>query len=78
MMHRDNPDVPVGEFVDVLDEHDRAGRIKVFGGSNWTPARFDEANAYAAANGKHGLLGAQQPLRPRRGLRRAVGRAAST
>ncbi|WP_069712097.1 aldo/keto reductase [Curtobacterium sp. ER1/6] len=55
MMHRDNPDVPVGEFVDVLDEHRRAGRIRVFGGSNWTPARFDEANAYAAANGKHGF-----------------------
>jgi predicted dehydrogenase len=30
-MHRDNPDVPVGEFVDVLNEHKRAGRIKVFG-----------------------------------------------
>jgi predicted dehydrogenase/aryl-alcohol dehydrogenase-like predicted oxidoreductase len=55
MMHRDNLDVPVGEFVDVLDEHRRAGRIRVFGGSNWTPARFDEANAWAAANGKHGF-----------------------
>ncbi len=52
LMHRDNPDVPVGEFVDVLDEHCRAGRIKVYGGSNWSPARFDEANAYAAANGR--------------------------
>ncbi|MBT2503415.1 aldo/keto reductase [Curtobacterium sp. ISL-83] len=55
MMHRDNPDIPVGEFVDVLDEHRRAGRIRVFGGSNWTPARFDEANAWAAANGKYGF-----------------------
>ncbi|MDP4334785.1 aldo/keto reductase [Curtobacterium sp. A7_M15] len=53
MMHRDNEDIPVGEFVDVLDEHRRAGRIRVYGGSNWTPARFDEANAYARANGKH-------------------------
>ncbi|WP_022903995.1 aldo/keto reductase [Curtobacterium sp. B8] len=55
MMHRDNEDVPVGEFVDVLDEHRRAGRIRVFGGSNWSLERFDEANAYAAANGKHGF-----------------------
>jgi aryl-alcohol dehydrogenase-like predicted oxidoreductase/predicted dehydrogenase len=55
MMHRDNPAIPVGEFVDVLDEHRRAGRIRVFGGSNWTSARFDEANAWAAANGKHGF-----------------------
>lgn len=52
MMHRDDPDVPVGEFVDVLDEHFRAGRIHVYGGSNWTPARVDAANAYAAANGR--------------------------
>jgi len=55
MMHRDNTDVPVGEFVDVLDEHRRAGRIRVFGGSNWSPERFDEANAWAAANGRHGF-----------------------
>ncbi|HWV49167.1 MAG TPA: aldo/keto reductase [Microbacterium sp.] len=55
MLHRDNPDVPVGEFVDVLDEHARAGRIRVFGGSNWTPERIDEANAYASANGRQGF-----------------------
>ncbi|PJJ73740.1 aryl-alcohol dehydrogenase-like predicted oxidoreductase [Diaminobutyricimonas aerilata] len=52
LMHRDNPEVPVGEFVDVLDEHARAGRITVFGVSNWTPERFDAANEYAAANGR--------------------------
>ncbi|MBA8794360.1 putative dehydrogenase/aryl-alcohol dehydrogenase-like putative oxidoreductase [Friedmanniella endophytica] len=55
LMHRDNPEVPVGEFVDVLDEHARAGRIRVFGGSNWSLERFDEANAYAAQNGKQGF-----------------------
>ncbi|GAT72074.1 oxidoreductase [Microbacterium sp. HM58-2] len=55
MLHRDNPEVPVGEFVDVLDEHARAGRIRVFGGSNWTPERIDEANAYAEANGRRGF-----------------------
>ena len=55
LMHRDNPDVPVGEFVDVLDEHARAGRITAFGGSNWTLERFDEANAWAAANGRRPL-----------------------
>ncbi|GAA1487281.1 aldo/keto reductase [Brachybacterium sacelli] len=55
MMHRDNPDVPVGEFVDVMDEHLRAGRISAYGGSNWTPARVDEANEYARANGRTGF-----------------------
>jgi predicted dehydrogenase/aryl-alcohol dehydrogenase-like predicted oxidoreductase len=52
LMHRDNEDIPVGEFVDVLDEHFKAGRIKAYGGSNWSTTRFDEANAYAEANGK--------------------------
>ena len=28
IMHRDNPEVPVGEFVDVLNEHVKAGRIR--------------------------------------------------
>lgn len=52
LMHRDNEQIPVGEFVDVLDEHRRAGRIRIYGGSNWSPARFDAANAYARANGR--------------------------
>src|SRR5690606_26503523 len=34
LMHRDNPEVPVGEFVDVLDGHAKAGRIGAYGGSN--------------------------------------------
>lgn len=55
LMHRDNPEVPVGEFVDVLDEHRRAGRIHVYGVSNWSLERFDEANAYARANGREEL-----------------------
>ncbi|GAA4776100.1 aldo/keto reductase [Microbacterium gilvum] len=55
MLHRDDPSIPVGEFVDVLDEHARAGRIRVFGGSNWSPERIDEANAYARANGRQGF-----------------------
>ena len=55
LMHRDNQDIPVGEFVDVLDEHHRAGRVKICGGSNWTRERFEEANTYARANGKQGF-----------------------
>jgi predicted dehydrogenase/aryl-alcohol dehydrogenase-like predicted oxidoreductase len=52
-MHRDNPDVPVGEFVDAMDAEVRRGRIRgIFGGSNWTRERMDEAAAYAGTNGK--------------------------
>ena len=55
MMHRDNPAIPAGEFVDVMNQHVRAGRIKTFGGSNWTLARVDEANEYARKNGMQGF-----------------------
>ncbi|SCB47044.1 aldo/keto reductase [Rhizobium lusitanum] len=52
-MHRDNTAVPVSEFVDAMDAEVKAGRIRgIFGGSNWTRARFDEAIAYAEKNGK--------------------------
>ncbi len=54
-LHRDNLAVPVGEFVDVLNEHRRAGRISAFGGSNWTSARIDAGNAYARSNGLTGF-----------------------
>jgi aryl-alcohol dehydrogenase-like predicted oxidoreductase len=55
MMHRDNEDVPVGEFIDVLNEHKRAGRIRAFGGSNWTIARVEAANEYARKKGLTGF-----------------------
>jgi predicted dehydrogenase/aryl-alcohol dehydrogenase-like predicted oxidoreductase len=52
-MHRDNPDVPVDEFVDAMDAEASAGRIRgIFGGSNWTRERMDAAIAYAAKSGK--------------------------
>ena len=54
-LHRDNTRVPVGEFVDVLNEHKDAGRIGVFGGSNWSLERTDEANEYADKNGLSGF-----------------------
>jgi aryl-alcohol dehydrogenase-like predicted oxidoreductase len=55
LLHRDNPDVPVGEFVDVLNEHHRAGRISVFGGSNWSIGRVAAANRYAKRKGLQGF-----------------------
>jgi predicted dehydrogenase/aryl-alcohol dehydrogenase-like predicted oxidoreductase len=55
MMHRDNPEIPAGELVDVLNEHLQAGRMRAFGGSNWSIARVEEANAYAESKGLVGL-----------------------
>ena len=51
VLHRDDPSQPVGPIVETLNEHHRAGKIHAFGGSNWSAARVQEANAYAAANG---------------------------
>ena len=49
LLHRDNSDIPVADFVDVLNEHVRAGRITTFGVSNWSRERFVEAQEYAAS-----------------------------
>ena len=54
-LHRDDPDVPVGEFVDVLNEHKAAGRMHAFGGSNWTLERVQAADEYARAKGLTGF-----------------------
>jgi predicted dehydrogenase/aryl-alcohol dehydrogenase-like predicted oxidoreductase len=62
MMHRDNPDVPVGEFIDVLNEHLRAGLMRAFGGSNWSIERAEAANAYAAKKGLAGFAAVSNNL----------------
>lgn len=54
MLHRDNKETPVSEIVDVLNRLYDEGKIKTFGGSNWTHERIEEANEYAA---KHNLKG---------------------
>lgn len=54
-MHRDNPDVPVGEFVSALNDEVRKGRIHTFGGSNWSLERLREGNEYAATSGLQGF-----------------------
>jgi aryl-alcohol dehydrogenase-like predicted oxidoreductase/predicted dehydrogenase len=56
MMHRDNTEVPVGEFVDVLNEHVRRGTMRAIGASNWTLVRLEEFNEYARKNGKKGFV----------------------
>ena len=55
LLHRDDPAIDVGELIDALDEHRRAGDIRAFGVSNWTLLRIEEANAYAAARGVAGI-----------------------
>lgn len=55
LLHRDDPDVPVGVMVEAFNGHLEAGRVRAFGGSNWTHGRIAEANAYAEAHGLQGF-----------------------
>jgi aryl-alcohol dehydrogenase-like predicted oxidoreductase len=54
LLHRDDPAAPVGPIVEILNQYVRDGKIRAFGGSNWTHQRIAEANDYAAA---HSLIG---------------------
>ncbi len=53
-LHRDDPSAPVGAILESLSQHQRSGRIRVVGASNWTVARLEEAARHAA---RHGLDG---------------------
>lgn len=52
LMHRDNPEIPAGEFIDKLSELAGEGLIGVAGASNWTLERFRAANEWAEENGR--------------------------
>ena len=62
LLHRDDPSVPVGTIVESLTALREAGLLRAYGTSNWTTARIDEANAWAAANGLDGFCVSSQHL----------------
>tara|TARA_Y100000996_G_scaffold336473_1_gene273069 strand:+ start:6751 stop:8754 length:2004 start_codon:yes stop_codon:yes gene_type:complete len=51
-LHRDNPDIPVDEFMDALAEIKSEGLVNLIGASNWEMDRFSEARNYAIKNAK--------------------------
>ena len=53
VLHRDDPQVPVGEIIDVLDELVVSGKARAYGGSNWSVARLADATRYAEQNSLH-------------------------
>lgn len=50
LLHRDDPEVPAGEIIEIFNDMHTAGKIGAFGGSNWTYRRIEEANEYAYAH----------------------------
>lgn len=55
LLHRDDPQVPVGEIVAWMDQLVREGLIRHWGVSNWTLERIQAAQGYAAAHGLAGI-----------------------
>ena len=51
-LHRDNPDIPVDEFIDALTDIKNEGLVNLIGASNWEMDRFAEARNYAITNAK--------------------------
>ncbi len=50
-LHRDDERVPVGEIMETLNDFIESGKVHFLGASNWTTARIEQANAYAATHG---------------------------
>ena len=67
-LHRDDGSVSVGKVAEFMHRFHEEGRIKAFGGSNWSAKRIAELNAYAqqhsltgfAVSSPHYSLGRQQ------------------
>jgi aryl-alcohol dehydrogenase-like predicted oxidoreductase len=59
-LHRDDPRVPVGRIMELLNREIQRGRIRHIGASNWRVARIAEANDYAARHKLEGFV-ANQP-----------------
>lgn len=55
LLHRDDPNTSIEEFIDTLNEIKAAGKIKVFGVSNWRYQRIEAANNYAKSKNLTGL-----------------------
>ena len=50
LFHRDDPAAAVGPLVETLNDLAASGKIRAFGGSNWTHQRIAEANEFAYAH----------------------------
>ena len=55
LAHRDNPEIPVGEWADAWNELLQAGLIRAYGGSNWALERVEALNEYARSKGLVGM-----------------------
>ncbi|MFW6288520.1 MAG: aldo/keto reductase [Spirochaetota bacterium] len=58
-LHRDDTRFSVAEIIDMLNAEIDAGNVGAIAASNWTRARLEAANEYAASRGLHGFVASQ-------------------
>ncbi len=58
-LHRDDPARPVEEIIETLNRAARAGKVRLFGCSNWRVERLHAANDFAARSGLQGFAATQ-------------------
>ncbi|NIP24970.1 MAG: aldo/keto reductase [Phycisphaerae bacterium] len=51
LLHRDDPAIAAGPIIEVLNDLKNEGKIALFGASNWSRKRLQEAAEYAQKNG---------------------------
>ena len=54
-LHRDDPDIPIEEIVDMMEDFVKQGKIRYYGASNYTASRLMEAKKYAESVGARGF-----------------------
>ncbi|MGE5613894.1 MAG: aldo/keto reductase [Bacillota bacterium] len=55
-LHRDDPNTPISEIMECLEDARKAGKIRYYGCSNWELPRIKEAQAYCKEHGLHGFI----------------------
>ena len=73
LLHRDDPEVPVPTLLEILHHHQASGRVRAYGGSNWTHQRLSQAlygaensglTPFAASSPQYGIAVWRQPPWP--------------
>ena len=62
MLHRDDPTKPIEAIVETANEQIALGKIRAWGGSNWTTERIVEANECADQRGLQPMIGSSENI----------------
>lgn len=57
-LHRDDPEMPIEDIVDIMEGFVKAGKIRYYGASNYSIERLAKAKEYAKSTGVQGFSAA--------------------